>query len=59
MIIEGAVAATMYIVTKEKDGIAPQLPQTIIEKFKKWEKEDFYKDDPYRDMWDKDWIKKK
>ena len=22
------------------------------------EKEDFYKDDPYADMWDKNWIRK-
>jgi len=28
-------------------------------KFEEMMKQDFYKDDPYKDMWDANWIKKK
>ena len=60
MIIEGAVAATMYVASKKvEDVIVPPFPQTTIEKFKKWEKEDWIKDDLHADMWDKNWINKK
>lgn len=35
------------------------LPKEKQEKIDKMAKEDFYKDDPYKDMWDKNWINKK
>ena len=34
------------------------IPKESLEKFKAWEKEDFYKDDNHKDMWDPNWIKK-
>jgi len=49
---------TGYIEEKNKPKPKPAISQEKIDKFKKWEKEDFYKDDPYKDMWDKDWIRK-
>lgn len=60
MIVEGAVAATLYMASKKTNEVSvPSISQATIEKFKSWEKEDWFKDDPYRDMWEKDWIKKK
>lgn len=41
--------------SKEKQ---PLVPKESSQKFKTWEKEDFYKDDNYKDMWDPNWIKK-
>jgi hypothetical protein len=35
------------------------LPKEKQEKIDKMSKEDFYKDDPHKDMWDKNWINKK
>ena len=35
------------------------LPKEKQEKIDKMAKEDFYKDDPHKDMWDKNWINKK
>jgi hypothetical protein len=33
------------------------LPPEVRNKFDKWNREDFIKDDPYKEMWDKNWIK--
>ena len=41
--------------SKKKEQL---LPKETIEKFKSWEKEDWYKDDKNKDMWDPNWIKK-
>lgn len=49
---------TGYIEEKNKPKPKQILSQEKIDKFKKCEKEDFYKDDPYKEMWDKDWIRK-
>ena len=71
MIIETAVAASMYLAETELKKVPPlkttivvdtivvkPLPQEKIDKFKEWQKEDWYNDDPYKDMWDKNWIRK-
>ena len=29
-----------------------------MDKFKEWQKEDWYNDDPHKDMWDKNWVSK-
>lgn len=42
---------------KRKPKESP-VPKESSEKFKAWDREDFYKDDPYKDMWDPNWIKK-
>jgi hypothetical protein len=34
------------------------LPPEVRNKFDKWNREDFIKDDPYKEMWDKNWINK-
>lgn len=49
---------TNYV--EEKNKPIPVLPvaKEKLDKFKQWEKEDFVKNDPYKDMWDKDWIRK-
>lgn len=43
------------VVTKE-----PKIPNILSKekqaKFDKMAKEDFYKDDPHADMWDKNWV---
>lgn len=33
------------------------LPPEVRKKFDRWAREDFIKDDPYKEMWNKDWIK--
>lgn len=68
MILEGAIAASMYLTETQIKKIPPQktidtvitkqLPQDKLDKFKEWEKEDWYKDDANKDMWDPNWIKK-
>ena len=35
------------------------LPPAKQKKFEEMMKQDFFKDDPYRDMWDPNWINKK
>jgi hypothetical protein len=56
--ITTAYSIVEKIVTKE-----PKAPTVLSKekqtKFDKMSKEDFYKDDPNADMWDKDWINKK
>lgn len=49
---------TGYIEEKNKPKSKPILSKEKRDKFDKWEKEDFYKDDPHQEMWDKDWIRK-
>ena len=46
-----------YVVTKPTK-VPSVLPLEKQKKFEEMLKQDFYKDDPYRDMWDKNWIKK-
>ena len=45
-----------YIEEKNKPKPTQLLSQEKIDNFKKWEKEDFVKDDPYKEMWDSNWI---
>ena len=47
-----------HIEEKSKPKPKQIVSQEKLDKFKKWEKEDFVKDDPYKEMWDKDWIRK-
>jgi hypothetical protein len=42
-------------VTKYSSALSPEKQK----KFEEMMKQDFYKDDPYRDMWDPNWIYKK
>ena len=49
---------TGYIEEKNKPKPKHILSKEKRDKFDKWEKEDFYKDDPHQEMWDKDWIRK-
>ena len=49
---------TGYIEEKNKPKAKLAISQEKVDKFKKWEKEDFIKDDPYKEMWDKEWIRK-
>ena len=71
MIVEGIVAASMYVADAEIKKVPPPkttittdtiivkpVPKDKQDKFKQWEKEDWYKDDQYKDMWDPNWIKK-
>ncbi len=56
--ITTAYSIVEKIVTKE-----PKAPTVLSKekqtKFDKMSKEDWIKDDPHADMWDKDWINKK
>lgn len=49
---------TGYIEEKNKPKPKPILPKEKQDKFDKMSKEDFYEDDLYQEMWDKDWIRK-
>jgi hypothetical protein len=49
---------TGYIEEKNKPKPKPMFTQEKADRFDSWRKEDFIKDDPYKDMWDKDWIRK-
>ncbi len=49
--------AIEYVIQKE-DKPREILPLEVRQKFDRWKREDFYKDDPYKEMWDKNWIKK-
>lgn len=57
-VVSVADKVTGYIEEKNKSKSKMILSQEKMNKFKEWEKEDFYKDDPYKEMWDKDWIRK-
>lgn len=56
MTLNIADAAYQYLKPEEK--LPSELPAKKSAKFKKWEKEDWLKDDPYKDMWDPNWIHK-
>ncbi len=58
VIVTVADEVTNHYEEKSKPKPKPIVSQEKLDKFKKWEKEDFYKDDPYKEMWDKDWIRK-
>lgn len=49
--------AVEYVV-KKQDKPKEILPPEVRQKFDRWKREDFYKDDPYKEMWDKNWINK-
>ena len=52
-----AYSVVEYVIKKEHRHKVDVSEETL-EKFKRWAQEDFYKDDPYKEMWDKDWIRK-
>ena len=52
-----------YTVIEKAVGKEPKKPLSVLskekqDKFDKMVKEDWIKDDPHADMWDKDWISK-
>jgi hypothetical protein len=49
---------THHYEEKNKPKLKPVLSKDKQDKFDKMSKDDWLKDDPYKDMWDKDWIKK-
>jgi hypothetical protein len=55
--ITSAYNAIEYVIQKE-DKPKDILPLEVRQKFDRWKREDFYKDDSYKAMWDKNWIKK-
>ena len=48
---------TGYSEEKNKPKPKPIITKEKQDKFDKMAKEDFTKDDPYKEMWSKDWIK--
>lgn len=58
VVVTVADKVTNHIEEKNKPKAKLAISQEKIDKFSKWEKEDFIKDDPYKDMWNKDWIRK-
>lgn len=54
------ITMTYTVIEKVIGEEPPKAPLTISkqkkEKFDKMSKEDFYKNDPYADMWDKNWT---
>jgi hypothetical protein len=44
------------IIGKDISKPKPILSKEQLAKFESWVKEDFYKDDPHKDMWDPNWI---
>ena len=49
---------TNHYEEKNKPKSKPILSKEKQDKFDKMSKEDWLKDDPYKEMWDKDWIRK-
>jgi hypothetical protein len=49
---------TNHYEEKNKPKSKPILSKEKQDKFDKMAKEDWLKDDPYKDMWDKNWIKR-
>jgi hypothetical protein len=47
------------VIGRDIDKPKPILTKEQIAKFDRWAKEDFFKDDPHKDMWDSNWINKK
>ena len=58
VVVTVADKVTNHYEEKNKPKPKPILSKEKRDKFDKWEKEDFYKDDPHQEMWDKDWIRK-
>ena len=58
IIIKVSDKVTHHITEKNKPKAPEILTPERIKKFQQWEKEDWLKDDPHRDMWDPNWIKK-
>jgi hypothetical protein len=54
-----ATYSVIEYVAKKQEKYPSALSKAKQEKFDKMFKEDFFKDDPHRDMWDKNWINKK
>ena len=53
-----ATASAIEYVSTKPYKVPSVLPPDKQKKFEEMLKQDFYKDDPYKDMWDKNWIKK-
>jgi hypothetical protein len=47
------------VIGRDIDKPKPILTKEELAKFERWAKEDFYKDDLRKDMWDLNWINKK
>lgn len=47
---------TDYVENKNKPKDKLIIPEEKINQFKKWSKEDFYEDDPHKEMWSANWI---
>ncbi len=58
VVVSVADKVTDYLEEKNKPKSNQILSQEKMDKFKKWQKEDFYNDDPHKEMWDKDWIRR-
>lgn len=58
VVVKVADKVTTYVEEKNKPIPVSPVAKEKLDKFKQWEKEDFVKNDPYKDMWDKDWIRK-
>ena len=58
IIIKVSDKVTHHITEKHRPKPHEILTPERIRKFHQWEKEDWLKDDPHRDMWDPNWIKK-
>ena len=49
--------AVEYAIQKQ-DKPKEILPLQVRQKFDRWKREDFYKDDQHKEMWAKNWINK-
>ena len=55
--ITTAYNAVEYVIQREEKP-KDILPLEVRQKFDRWKREDFYKDDVHNAMWDKNWINK-
>ena len=58
VVVTVADKVTNHYEEKNKPKPKPILSKEKQDKFDKMAKEDWLKDDPYRNMWDPNWIKK-
>lgn len=58
VVVTVADKITNHIEEKNKPKPKPIITKEKQDKFDKMAKEDFTKDDPYKEMWDKEWIRK-
>jgi hypothetical protein len=58
VVVTVADKVTNHYEEKNKPQPKPILSKEKQDKFDKMAKEDWLKDDPYRNMWDPNWIKK-